>query len=41
MNTWTNQIGYPLITIERIDNQSIKITQTQFLLNSLNLPAKK
>ena len=33
MNSWTNQLGYPLITIERIDDYNIKISQKQFLLD--------
>lgn len=31
MNTWTKQIGYPLITVERIDLNNIKISQKRFL----------
>ena len=41
MHTWTNQMGYPLTSIERINNQSILITQKPFLLNSINEQAQK
>ena len=38
MNTWTLQMGHPLITLERINNKVIKITQTHFLADSTAKP---
>lgn len=33
MDTWTLQMGYPLIRV-RIDNNMVKATQTRFLMNA-------
>lgn len=33
MDTWTLQMGYPLIKV-RLENNTIKATQTRFLLNA-------
>lgn len=40
MNTWTLQMGHPLITIERINENSIRISQKQFLLDPLTPPTQ-
>lgn len=41
MSTWTKQMGYPLITIERNNQTSIKITQKQFLLDPSSPPTEE
>ena len=41
MNTWTLQMGHPLITIERINEKSIKISQSQFLLDPTAPPIEE
>ncbi|KAK2156862.1 hypothetical protein LSH36_203g00014 [Paralvinella palmiformis] len=33
MATWITQMGYPLVTMEKINNNTIKITQKMFLQN--------
>ena len=38
MNSWTRQMGYPLITIERVDANNIKISQKLFQLDPLSSP---
>jgi hypothetical protein len=40
MNSWTLQMGYPLITIERIDINSIRISQKQFLYDQTSKSTK-
>jgi aminopeptidase N len=40
MNTWTKQMGYPLITIERIDDNHIKLSQKQFLSDPTSSPTE-
>ena len=40
MNTWTLQMGHPLITIERINENSIRISQKQFLTDPSSPPAQ-
>jgi hypothetical protein len=40
MNTWTLQMGHPLITIERIDANKIRISQKQFLYDPTSPPTK-
>jgi aminopeptidase N len=40
MNTWTRQMGHPLITIEKIDNNNIRIRQKQFLLDPSSPPTE-
>jgi hypothetical protein len=34
-------MGYPLITIERIDENHIKLSQNQFLLDPKSSPTEK
>ena len=38
MNTWTKQMGHPVVTIERVNENSIKIKQSQFLLDPSTPP---
>ena len=38
MNTWTKQMGHPVITINRINSTHIQITQKQFLLDPTSPP---
>jgi aminopeptidase N len=40
MNSWILQIGYPLITIERIDINSIRISQKNFLYDQTSRSTK-
>ena len=40
MYTWTRQMGHPLITIERIDNNNIRISQKQFLFDPSSPPTE-
>ena len=40
MNTWTKQMGYPPIKIERIDDNHIKLSQNQFLSDPTSLPVE-
>jgi aminopeptidase N len=39
MNTWTKQMGHPVITINRINSTSIQIRQKQFLLDPTYPPS--
>ena len=41
MNTWTLQMGHPLITIERMNEKNIKISQSQFLLDPTAPPIEE
>jgi hypothetical protein len=41
MNTWTLQMGHPLITIEIVNENSIKISQKQFLIDPSSPPVEK
>ena len=38
MNTWTLQMGHPVIKIERVTANTIKITQKQFLYDPNSPP---
>ena len=40
MNTWTKQMGHPLITIERLNENSIRISQKHFLLDPSSPPTE-
>lgn len=36
MDTWTLQKGYPVVTLERLDGNMVRLTQKWFLLNAQN-----
>ena len=38
MKTWTKQMGHPVVTIKRIDSQTISLTQNHFLLDPSTPP---
>ncbi len=38
MNTWMKQMGHPVVTIKRINNQAISLSQNQFLLDPSSPP---
>ena len=38
MNTWTKQMGHPVVTIKRKDGVHIEIQQKQFLLDPNSPP---
>ena len=38
MNTWMKQMGYPVVTIKRVDDQTVNITQKQFLIDPTSTP---
>jgi aminopeptidase N len=40
MNTWTKQMGHPVITIERINANNIRISQKHFLLDPSSPPTE-
>ncbi len=40
MNSWTKQMGHPVVTVEKIDNNNIRITQKQFLLDPSSPPTE-
>ncbi len=40
MNTWTKQMGHPLITVESGNSNSFKISQKHFLLDPTSIPAE-
>lgn len=33
MNTWTRQMGHPIIHVKKINNNQINVTQEHFLLD--------
>ena len=35
LSTWTSQVGYPVVTVER-DNQTLQISQQRFILKEKN-----
>jgi hypothetical protein len=38
MNTWTRQMGHPVITIQKVNANTINITQKHFLLDPSSKP---
>ena len=40
MDTWTRQMGYPLLTVQQIDNVTYRVTQERFLVDRNNLTAE-
>ena len=38
MNTWTRQMGHPVVTIQKVNSTTINITQKHFLLDSNSQP---
>ena len=38
MRTWTKQMGHPVVTIRRVDSQTIVLTQNHFLLDPSSPP---
>lgn len=38
MNTWTRQMGHPVLQIDKIDSTHISIKQEHFLLDSSSKP---
>lgn len=36
MDTWTKQMGYPVVTISNNNGQTATVTQTRFLQNPLS-----
>ena len=38
MNTWTRQMGHPVVSIEKINATTIRLTQKHFLLDPTSQP---
>ena len=38
MNTWTRQMGHPVVTIKKLDVNTISLTQNHFLLDPTSQP---
>ena len=38
MNTWMKQMGHPVVTINRIDDKTISLSQAHFLLDPVSKP---
>jgi aminopeptidase N len=39
MNTWIKQMGHPVVTIKRIDDRTISLSQNHFLLDTSSTPS--
>ena len=39
MNTWTRQMGHPVINVEKVDDKTLKLSQKHFLLDPTSTPA--
>ena len=33
MDTWTLQMGYPVLTFQRLDTRAVNVSQKHFLIN--------
>ena len=40
MNTWTKQMGHPLVNLRSINSSHIAVSQKHFLLNKNSTPIK-
>jgi aminopeptidase N len=38
MNTWMKQMGHPVVTITRVDDRTITLSQNHFLLDPTSKP---
>jgi aminopeptidase N len=39
MNTWTRQMGHPVITVRKLNDRSVSLTQNHFLLDPSSKPS--
>ena len=38
MNTWTRQMGHPVVTIKKLNDTALSLTQNHFLLDPTSQP---